>query len=698
MSAGSHAPAVEAPPRPLSSYAIVVVSGAALALTGQLSVLALAIHALAVIASLRLRTHPRPWQRNAIVLNAGLLGAIGFSLSLWLRGDLALLALAHFAHLAQALQLLDARPRRSDFLLVALALFQMVLAANLTDSIFFPPLLVAFLVASVWTLVVHTLWMETIAAGETWSPQRAFAPRLLRTTLNASAATVALALVIFLFLPRLHAGALGSRGGFGGAAAGFSDRVSLGDIGRIRRDPTIALRVETLRGAPPPPELAYYRGLAFDHFDGRHWSVTPGGRESLGMAADLGIQVGRSVRDPDLVQRVLREPVDSGVLFGATRPLEVEGGIGRIERDRNGGLYAPESSEDRVQYVIASETNAPSAAALREDRAQAPERDGDRYLELPEFSADWLALAAQVVSGEANDADRAWAVERWLRETGRYSDTPPAERPDDPRSPIERFVLEKTEGHCEYFASAMVMMLRSQGIPARLVNGFAGGRDNEIGGFVEVSRADAHAWVEVSFERAGWVRFDPTPPDLRLHTTEAGLLAQLRDVSGAAEHWWYQHVVEFDRSTQLRALRSGWLAWQSWRAKRQPDTAAAPHASVSGSRPIAWMQWARSAVAALIVACVLAIVIRWRRRLARRGPLPAAYGEALRLLEEERGLVREAAMPARDFARQAARLMPPAAASAFWTLTEDYLRQRFGGHRSAAPRRTLRALRDSLRA
>ena len=119
-----------------------------------------------MIASLRLRNHPRAWQRNALVLNAGLLGAIGFALALWLRGALALLALAHFAHLAQALQLLDARPRRSDFLLVALALFQIVLAANLTDSIFFPPLLLAFLVATVWTLVVHTLWMEAIAAGE----------------------------------------------------------------------------------------------------------------------------------------------------------------------------------------------------------------------------------------------------------------------------------------------------------------------------------------------------------------------------------------------------------------------------------------------------------------------------------------------------------------------------------------------------
>lgn len=692
-------PAHGAPPRPLASYAISVVSAAALALTGEVSTIALAVHAACVVTSLKLRNHPRAWQRSAAVLNVGLFGAIAFAVAQWLQGGLALVALAHFALLAQALQLLDARARRSDFLLVALALFQIVLAANLTDSIFFTPLLLAFLVATVWTLVVHTLWMEAIAAGETWSPQRAFAPHLLRSTLLASGASVALALVIFLFLPRLHSGALVTGAGVGGAAAGFSDRVSLGDLGRIRRDPTIALRVETLRGTPPPPELAYYRGLAFDHFDGRHWSVTPSVREPLALTAELGARVGRSSSAPaDLLQRVLREPVTSGVLFGAGRPVRVEGGVGRVERDRNGGLYAPESADDRVQYAIESESRAPGLVALRADAVTIPERDGERYLELPPLSPALGAVAAEITRDAASDADRVAAIERWLREKGRYSDTPPPDRTDDPTSPVERFVLEKTEGHCEYFASAMVMLLRTQGIPARLVNGFAGGRNNEFGGFVELSRADAHAWVEVHFAEHGWVRFDPTPPDLRMRADHLGALAQLRDVAGAAEHWWYQHVVEFDRSDQLQALRAGWSAWESWRRERGEPEATAQREPRSSGREVPWLDWARPAIATLLVAVLALGLVRWRRRAARRGPLPAHYAEALRLLEDERGLVREAAMPARDFARSAARAMPPAAAAAFWTLTEEYLRERFGGRRSRAPRRALRALRDSLRA
>lgn len=698
MTAIARAPVATALPRPLASYAIVLISAAALALTGQVSSLALALQALAVVVALRTRQAPRAWQRSGWILNAGLLLASTFAAGLWLRGALALVALAHFTHLAQALQLLDARPRRSDFLLVALALFQIILAANLTDSFLFPPLLLAFLIATVWTLIQHTLWMEAMQAGETGTAQRAITPRLWRTTLAASGACVVLAFGIFLLLPRLQSGSLASGNGLGGAAAGFSDKVSLGDIGRIRRDPTVALRVETILGTQLPPERAYWRGLAFDAFDGRQWSITPPARQQLPGAVDFGIQVSRTAGPPDLVQRVLREAVPSGVLFGAGAPIEVAGAIGRIERDPNGGLYAPESNQRRVHYTVESRVATPDPAALRADRSVAPAQGGVRFLVLPALAPEIAALAFRIAPPGVPDVDRARAIETWLRHNGRYSDTPPREVPGDPRSPIEHFLLEKTEAHCEYFASAMVVLLRSLGIPARLINGFAGGRANEYGGFVELSRADAHAWVEVHFEKAGWIAYDPTPPDLRLRAAQTSWVAQMQDVVAAAEHWWFRHIVEFDRSTQLRAVRSGWLTWKRWReeqaeGERIPDSA--PSERWHGFPLAEW--WRPALVAAVVTAGALA-AFRLRRRARRRGTLPAAYAEALALLERRRGLVRARNLPARDFARRSARALPPAAAAAFWSLTEAYLAERFGGQRGRESRRALRALRDSLRA
>ena len=686
----------EMPPRPVSSYALAAVASLSLAATGAIALPALLAQAFALAASLRLRTRPGRWQRSAIVLNVALLGIVLACLSSWIRGGLAIVAFAHFALLAQGLQLLDARPRRSDFLLVALGLFQMILAANLTDSLLFPLLLAVFVVAMVWTLVVHTLWVESLAAGETWSPERAFAPSLLRTTIAATLLSLVLAMVIFLVLPRVRSGALAKPGLMATPQAGFSDRVSLGDLGRIRQDSTVVLRVETLSGTPPPREFSYWRGLAFDHFDGRHWSVTPRDRQFLSRGADLGVDLPRSGARPDLVQRVLREPVAAGVLFAAGVPTYVEGSFGLIEGDLNGGLYAPDSERDRVQYSVHVTSAPPADAALHDDRTLAPFADGARYLALPPISDAVRALADEIVAGAASDAERAAAIERHLLRTGRYDDRPPPEVGGALASPIESFLLEQTSGHCEYFASGMVVLARAVGLPARLVNGFAGGRENVLGGFVELARSDAHAWVEVHYERAGWVRYDPTPIDARLRADAFGLVATLQGLGSAVEHWWFRHVVEFDRSRQMGALRAGWLHWRRWRAEQRE----APALAESPSQERARFDGRALVPAAGALAAVTAAAWVWsrRRRTQLRGTrLPSGYGTALRLLERHRGVVRPDVVPAREFARDVSRTLPPAAAAAFWTVTEVYLAERFGRRRPPSVRAELRTLRDTLR-
>ena len=190
-----------------------------------------------------------------------------------------------------------------------------------------------------------------------------------------------------------------------------------------------------------------------------------------------------------------------------------------------------------------------------------------------------------------DDAERVRAIERHLLTHGRYTDTPPAPDPASRLSPVERFALGEMAGHCEYFASAMVLMARVDGLPARLVNGFAGGRMNNIGGFLELSRSDAHAWVEVHYERAGWVRYDPTPADLRMGAEPPlSLSASLRELGSALELWWFQRVVGFDRADQIKALRSAWLAWrgrgqrgEAQRAVRVPRSPAT-HSTVPGAK------------------------------------------------------------------------------------------------------------------
>ena len=106
-------------------------------------------------------------------------------------------------------------------------------------------------------------------------------------------------MVIFPLLPRVRSGAF-LTGGLGGCARArglLGSRVELGDLGRIRLDPQVALRVDTLEGEAPAPEDAYWRGLAFDHFDGRRWSVTPPERSVVPGSAELGLALARSGAD-----------------------------------------------------------------------------------------------------------------------------------------------------------------------------------------------------------------------------------------------------------------------------------------------------------------------------------------------------------------------------------------------------------------
>ena len=662
-------------PRPAAAWAMVTLASATLWITQQLAVWTVALQGTALLLSLWRRNAPFAWQRSPIALNLIMAGVSAATVRVALHGEPSTIALAHFAALAQGLQLLDARPRRTEFLLVALALFQVVLAANLTDSVFFTPLLVAFLFATVWTLLVHTLRSEALEAGEARELERAITPGLLRTTILASGLSVILAMLLFVALPRLRTSVFTGPGGPGATpTAGFSDTVAFGELGRIRQDSSTVLRVATLEGEPPDARSAYWRGLAFDTFDGGAWSVTPPERTLVAGSAEGGVHIGREQEGPELLQRIVREPVAAGVIFAIGEPRAMQGTIRRLERDLSGGLYAAGQADERIRYTIRTRTHAPHDAELQRDRAALPARRGARYLQLPALSAEVRALAEEITRSAVTDAERVRALESHLLRHGHYTDAPPPPDPAAGRSPLEDFLLRGLAGHCEYFASAMVLMARTLGIPARLVNGFAGGRENRIGGFVELTRSDAHAWVEVHYANAGWVRYDPTPPDLRIRAQAAlPLAARLRELGSALELWWFQRVVGFDRSDQIAAVKRAWIAWK----RPEQRARARAHGSAFSWRFERELPWREAAGLGLCLATLGALAWALARRRRRRAALPRAYAQALRSLAR-RGLVRAPAATARAFAAQVCRGVPGAGGEAFVQLTEAYLAARFG--------------------
>jgi hypothetical protein len=693
-------------PRPAAAWLMSTVASTTLWITEQIPLWIVAVQLVAFGVSFATRDHPPAFRRSPLWLNVGMLGITTVTIRSALAGNPATVSLAYFSALAQGLQLMDARPRRSEFLLVALALFQVILASNLTDSVFFPPLLVVFLGSVTWTLLVHTLRMEAAEAGDAEAASAVLSPDLRRLTIVSTASCLVLALLLFVALPRFRTQVISGRVGSGLALSGFSDRVTLGTVGRIRNDESIVMRVTGQGGALPPPANAYWRGLAFDAFDGRDWSISraerQAGRRAISGVGRFGIELRK---EPGVVlrsQQIIREPVEAGVVFTPGEVHRIEGPFQRLERDQNGGLYLPGLGDERIRYTLWWSPPERDPTVLREDRAVAPlerrpggARPTERYLKLPELDPRVAEKAAQIVAGAKSDLDRALAIEASLRRDGRYTDSPPP-LGDETHSPIEAFVLGDLEGHCEYFASAMVVLARSQGLPTRLVNGFAGGVTNEVGGFLEVARADAHAWVEIHFEQAGWVRFDPTPPGLRLRAEmPRSLWARLEQVGSAVELWWFQRVVDFDSADQIGALRGLWRRWHASRSPSHPDEQAeAPSAlrRPGGELPDDGLL----APGLILLALLLALALRRRRRAARSDrEIPESYRRARRLLAR-RGWIRSPSTSARDFATSLHDELPAPAARAFDEITECYLAERFGATGPLDADEALGVLEDAI--
>jgi transglutaminase-like putative cysteine protease len=170
------------------------------------------------------------------------------------------------------------------------------------------------------------------------------------------------------------------------------------------------------------------------------------------------------------------------------------------------------------------------------------------YVALPPVAEQRLGALAQSISAgwlETNtgEAGKITTVVDWLRAGHRYAGRPPAAPAGV--DPVEDFIFSQTEGHCELFASAAVLMLRAAGVPARYVTGFRGGDWNAVGGYVAVRADRAHAWAEAFLPDAGWVRVDATPPGPSPAPT--GRFAEMLD---AFDYYWSRWVVGYDLPRQ----------------------------------------------------------------------------------------------------------------------------------------------------
>jgi protein-glutamine gamma-glutamyltransferase len=635
----------------------------------------------------------------------------------------ALLSAVHFLLFVMLVRLFSATSDRDALFLAMLSFAAILAAAVLTVDTSFLFLFFLFLLFGIATFVGMEMRRGANGAIVPPAAQAAQAHRLDRA-LALAVVSVALGAIVmgstlFFFFPRFRAGYLGHTGMQPSLMTGFTDDVELGQIGEIKKNSAVVMRVKT--GKPVGYAMLRWRGIALSTFDGKRWSA-PDHRATVVAADPSGWiyvadpQQARDGAGTALNYEVLLEPVATDAIFAPANVVSLQGGFSGesgntnwtsrrnyLFRDSTGSLFNPFRSYAQLRYFGASRLPAVDAGKLRSAPADYSDRIRETYLQVPDLDPRVATLAKTITERAATPYDKAVAIESFLRSRYAYTLNLTGKPGDDP---LARFLFETRAGHCEYFASAMAIMLRTLGIPSREVNGFLPGEFNDLGGDYIVRASDAHSWVEVYFPGSGWATFDPTPAAPQ----DFGLLSRVGRYIDWLELSWNEWIINYDFLHQLQMaqmLQQNTRNWtetaRAWFAKQQQ----------TGRQWLqAWLyRYGVISFAVPVVLTALLITLRydWLLSLIRRAclrielrgtgaasasPVLASrfYSELLRMLERH-GFPRRASQTPMEFA---VAISEPALASAVREFTQLYAHARFGGAPCDASR--LRDLLDQITA
>lgn len=644
---------------------------------------------------------PESWQDRPLIRRVGVilpLALFALQVARLASGADLLPVAVEFAAGLQVVRLATRRGAAHDQQVIVLALVHLIAGTVLGGGLAYGLCFLGFLIVAPGALVLSHLRREVEGNYRQGARDRTGlpvdVPRILRSRRVIGqqflAFTCLLSVPIFLFtaalfvtFPRVGLSLLLLNQQRPERMVGFSDRVDLGGVGRLRTDPTIVLRVSVPNlPTPPPPRLALYlKGTAFDRYDGRSWARS---EPALRVRAHQIQNMVRLSRFPDPVRdrkmRIDLEPIDPPVVFlpiDAVAVTLLAGGTGlpghspEIYQAAEGGLTYKTPDERGIRYEVSLAGPDDPPASPRLSPAERA-----RYLALPpDLPPRIHELAREWTQGLEDPRERARAIEARLRRDYRYDLESPS---GAAKNPLDHFLFESKRGHCEFYSTAMAVMLRTLGVPTRNVTGFIGGTYNRFAETYSVRQGDAHSWVEVHIDGLGWTRFDPTPPSSSAPRSEInGVLATMRDIVEAMAQRWNRHVVGYDLKQQIGLLQHVRDRYRSI----VPKGSGVDRTLGTGRF---WL-----AVVGLVVVGFAIHALRKRRK--GQGPKPPKPSEreivALRSAELYRalegvlalhGVPRPSGTPPLTHAQALVQIGHPIAAEVL-DLTEQYLAVRFGG-------------------
>lgn len=550
----------------------------ALVSSGQFSTAVNAVILVGLVGALAIKEE---WQRLPAfrhVDTIALLGVIAVQVARYAMGVSGLDVLVEFAAALQLVRLATRRGAVHDQQVIVLALLHLIAGTVLGGGIAYGLCFAGVLLVAPAALVLSHLRREVEGNYRQGARDRTGlpvdVPRILRSrrvvgrTFLATMCLLSIpiflfTLALFVFFPRVGLSLLLLNRNQPTKSIGFSPRIDLGNVGSMQEDRSLVLRVKLPNMTETPPEhvVLHLRGTALDHYDGRVWSQTERDRrQDAAGGFTFPLEANRMPsRDAPRMEMVL-EPIDPPVLFFPPNAVGIKLRTPDVLLPSQ-QIYSVRGPEGEFRYHAPDERGIAYEVYLstrgEPTFTRLDPRDRDRYLQLPDVSDATKALASTWVSGIGTTFEKAKAIERHLQNDFTYS-LPSGTSSDSANAaqPLEHFLHTSKRGHCEFFSTAMTVMLRTQGIPARNITGFAGGQYNRFGGFYAVRQMDAHSWVEAYVDGVGWVTFDPTPPaSVAPASGLAKPLAVLLELFEASAQQWQRHVVGYDLEQQYGLLR-----------------------------------------------------------------------------------------------------------------------------------------------
>lgn len=672
--------------RRISTHVAVLAAFWAMASGGDFPPTGSAVFAVAVVASLLKGDRQISWLApTLLVASAGSLVVLALAVA---QGGLDLVVgAAIFAAVVTANRVLARKSAADDPLLFLTTLLMLAAGAALSGELAYGLGFAVYAFAVVLGLTFSHLELSADAAGVGIVRRNALASRELWLSLfGLAGVAMAGAGLFFVTFPRVNARWFGRHAGVGrDPLVGFSDQVRLGGYGALRSDPRPALRVTF----PDKPDMPVdtdqrldllWRGQSLDRFDGKGWNVSPGQRD-VGSPIPSNPARGSSV----IHAHVEVLPVaQAASVFSPGEVLAVR--LGQLDNQAEqatphrawrsaagDATIAPRPAGYYAYDVWARPSSLAALAGKGRSYTELVQRMG---LQLPEGIDPRIGqLAERWSSGLDDPLAIAVALRDHLKSEYRYTTELPGEQPD----PLAHFLFERKEGHCEFFSTALAVLLRTRGIPAREVTGFSGGRRAPASDVFLVRAGDAHSWVEVFFPGVGWMPFDATP-DAFKENEPSGLAAAWAAVADTFERSWRANVIDYDLMAQLRGLQSAWQAVTTAgeRFRREPD-GSSPEGGLPTLDPM------RLAGLALLLIGVGFAFRAWRRRRNKgqeESPATAMWSR-VELRARRKGAGRRPSETAREWVQRLQRDRSPVAAQV-QELAALYEAARFGGIRWGA--------------